>query len=119
MSKEATEELEKHLVIAEGRVWALAELGYVYAVVGRRPDALKLLNELNQLSREKFVPADAMAQIYVGLGEKGKAFEWLEKGYERHSLGLAGVDLKVDPAWDPLRSDPRFADLLRRMNLQP
>jgi TolB-like protein/DNA-binding winged helix-turn-helix (wHTH) protein/Flp pilus assembly protein TadD len=119
MSKEATEELEKHLVIAEGRVWALAELGYVYALVGRRPDALKLLNELNQLSREKFVPADAMAQIYVGLGEKGKAFEWLEKGYERHSLGLAGVDLKVDPAWDPLRSDPRFADLLRRMNLQP
>jgi TolB-like protein/DNA-binding winged helix-turn-helix (wHTH) protein/Flp pilus assembly protein TadD len=118
MSKEATEELETHLVRAEGRVWALAELGYVYAVMGRRPDALKLLNELNQQSREKFVPADAMAQIYVGLGEKGKAFEWLEKGYERHSLGLAGVDLKVDPVWDPLRSDPRFADLLRRMNLQ-
>jgi TolB-like protein/DNA-binding winged helix-turn-helix (wHTH) protein/tetratricopeptide (TPR) repeat protein len=118
MSKEATEELEKHLVIAEGRAWALAELGYVYAVMGRRPDALKLLNELNQLSREKFVPADAMAQIYVGLGEKDKAFEWLEKGYERHSLGLAGVDLKVDPVWDPLRSDPRFGDLLRHMNLQ-
>ena len=65
------------------------------------------------------MPADAMAHIYVGLGEKGKAFEWLERGYERHSLGLAGVDLKVDPLWDPLRSDPRFADLLRRMNLQP
>jgi TolB-like protein/Flp pilus assembly protein TadD len=119
MSKEATEELEKHLVIAEGRVWALAELGYVYAVMGRRPDALKLLNELNQLSREKFVPADAMAQVYAGLGEKAKAFEWLEEGYGRHSLGLAGVGLKVDPVWDPLRSDPRFADLLRRMNLQP
>jgi TolB-like protein/Flp pilus assembly protein TadD len=119
MNKEATEELEKHLVIAEGRVWGLAELGYAYALVGRRPDALKLLNELNQLSREKFVPADAMAQVYVGLGDKDKAFEWLEKGYERRSLGLAGVDLKVDPVWDPLRSDPRFADLLRRMNLQP
>ena len=118
MNKEATEELEKHLVIAEGRVWALAELGYAYAVVGRRPDAQKLLDELNETSREKFVPADAMAQIYVGLGEKDKAFEWLEKGYERHSLGLAGVDLKVDPVWDPLRSDPRFADLLRRLNLQ-
>ena len=118
MNKEAIEELETHLVIAEGRVWALAELGYVYAVVGRRPDAQKLLNELNQLSREKFVPADAMAQIYVGLGEKDTTFEWLEKGYERHSLGLAGVDLKVDPVWDPLRSDPRFADLLRRMNLR-
>ena len=116
-SKEATEELEKHLVIAEGRVWALAELGYAYAVAGRRPDALKLLDELNQQSRDKFVPADAMAQIYVGLGEKDKAFEWLEKGYERRSLGLAGVDLKVDPVWDPLRLDPRFADLLRRMNL--
>jgi hypothetical protein len=56
-----------------------------------------------------------LARIYVGLGKKDKAFEWLEKGYEDRSIGA----IKVEPAYDPLRSDPRFADLLRRMNLQP
>ena len=119
MNKEAIAEFEKGLVISHGHVWALADLGYAYAVAGRRTEAEKLLDQVNHLSRQEFVPADAMGHIYVGLGENGKAFEWLEKGYERHSLGLAGVDLKVDPLWDPLRSDPRFADLLRRMNLQP
>jgi hypothetical protein len=56
---------------------------------------------------------------YVGLGEKEKEFEWLEKGYEARSIGHGGVDLKVNPTRDPLRLDPHFADLLRRMNLQP
>jgi len=119
MNEEAIAEFEKQVVISHSRVWALADLGYAYATTGRGPEAQRMLDQVNQLSRQEFVPADAMAHIYVGRGEKGKAFEWLEKGYERHSLGLAGVDLKVDPLWDPLRSDPRFADLLRRMNLQP
>jgi serine/threonine protein kinase/tetratricopeptide (TPR) repeat protein len=119
MNKEAIAELEKHMVISHGFVWAVAEFGYAYAVLGRKPEAQRMLDRLNQLSKQEFVPADAMAKIYIGFGDKGKAFEWLEKGYERHSLGLGGVDLKVDPVWDPLRSDPRFADLLRRTNLQP
>jgi hypothetical protein len=52
-------------------------------------------------------------------GSKDKAFEWLEKSYAERSQGLIGNLIKVSPAYDPLRSDPRFADLLRRMNLQP
>ncbi len=56
--------------------------------------------------------------IYVGLGEKDKAFEWLEKAYEDRSIGSSFAGIKVDPVFDPLRSDPRFADLLRRMNRQ-
>ena len=119
MNEEAIAEFEKQVAISHGHVWALADLGYAYAMAGRRIEAEKLRDHVNQISRQEFVPADAMGHIYVGLGEKGKAFEWLEKGYERRSLGLAGVDLKVDPLWDPLRSDPRFADLLRRMNLRP
>jgi TolB-like protein/DNA-binding winged helix-turn-helix (wHTH) protein/Tfp pilus assembly protein PilF len=119
MNKEAIAEFEKLLVILHGHAWALADLGYAYATAGRRPDAQRMLDQLNLLSRQNFVPADAVAHVYVGLGEKGKAIDWLEKGYERHSIGLGGVGLKVDPLWDPLRSDPRFADLLRRMNLQP
>jgi len=51
----------------------------------------------------------------VGLGEKDKAFEWLEKDYDDRAI----LAIKVAPYFDPLRSDPRFADLLRRMNLQP
>jgi TolB-like protein/DNA-binding winged helix-turn-helix (wHTH) protein/Flp pilus assembly protein TadD len=119
MNEEAIAEFEKQVVTSHGHVWALADLGYAYATAGRGLEAHRMLDQVNQLSRQKFVPADAMGHIYVGLGEKGKAFEWLEKGFERHSLGLGGVDLKVDPVWDPLRSDPRFAALLRRMNLQP
>jgi hypothetical protein len=56
--------------------------------------------------------------IYAGFREKDSAFEWLEKGYQERSLG-GGETIKVDPVWDSLRSDPRFQDLLRRMNLQP
>jgi hypothetical protein len=50
---------------------------------------------------------------------KDKAFEWLGKAYEDRSIGSTFVTIKVDPIYDPLRSDPRFTDLLRRMNLQP
>jgi len=56
-----------------------------------------------------------MAGIYVGLGQNDKAFEWLEKGFRER----ASPNLKVEPVFDPLRSNPRFQDLLRRMNLQP
>jgi len=75
---------------------------------------------LNDLSKQKYVSAVLVAMIYAGLGEKDKAFEWLEEGYDDRSIGLANLEeIKVDPAYDPLRSDPRFQDLLRRMNLQP
>ena len=74
-----------------------------------------MLGQLNELSKHKYVPGDFRAVVYVGLGEKDKAFEWLEKSYEERRA----VDLKADPAFDPLRSDPRWIDLLRRMNLQP
>jgi serine/threonine protein kinase/tetratricopeptide (TPR) repeat protein len=119
MKKESIAELEKNMMISNGSVWAQVGLAHAYVSAGKRPEAQKVLDKLNQLSTQEYVPADAMAGIYLHLGEKDKAFEWLEKGYDARSLGLGGVDLKVDPGWDWLRSDPRFADLLRRMNLQP
>jgi hypothetical protein len=58
-----------------------------------------------------------VARVYAGLGDKEKAFVWLEKAYAERASQLSWV--KVDPTFDPLRSDPRFQDLLRRMNFPP
>ena len=115
MYKEGIAELEKALAISPGYTPVLSGIGYAYAVAGIRAEAQKMLDKLNELSKQKYVPAVSRAIIYAGLGEKDKAFEWLEKGYEERST----YGIKADPAYDPLRSDPRFADLLRRMNLQP
>jgi TolB-like protein/tetratricopeptide (TPR) repeat protein/predicted Ser/Thr protein kinase len=120
MFREATAEFEKALTISPGNTNVLAELGYGYAVAGRRADAQKVLDQLNEISKQKYVPAGFRVMIYAGLGERDKALEWLEKSYEeRNIVGDGTADIKVDPVFDPLRSDPRFADLLRRMNLQP
>jgi tetratricopeptide (TPR) repeat protein len=117
MYKEAVTEFEKGLAVSSGDGYALGGLGYAHAKAGRKDEAQKLLNQLKELSTQKYVPAYSISEIYVGLGEKENAFEWLEKAYEERSARL-GVSIKCDPLFDPLRSDPRFADLLRRMNLQ-
>jgi serine/threonine protein kinase/tetratricopeptide (TPR) repeat protein len=114
MYKEGIAEFEKLLAISPGNPGGLSNLGYAYAVAGRRQEAQKVLDKLNELSKQKYVPAASRVIIYAGLGEKDKAFEWLEKGYEDRSI----FSIKVDPTLDSLRSDPRFADLLRRMNLR-
>ncbi len=67
------------------------------------------------MSKRSYVPPYDFALIFAGLGEKDKAFEWLQKAYEDRSAYL--VYLNVEPIWDSLRSDPRFTDLLQRMRL--
>jgi TolB-like protein/Tfp pilus assembly protein PilF len=90
-------------------------LGWVYAVSGRQTDALNIVRRFNELSSHVYVDFYQLATIYAGLGEKDEAFRMLEKGYEQHSASMPY--LMVDPFWDGMRSDPRFADLLRRMGL--
>jgi serine/threonine protein kinase/tetratricopeptide (TPR) repeat protein len=90
-------------------------LGWVYAVSGRRADALKIAKEVEELSSHAYVDFYQLATIYAGLGEKDEAFRLLEKGYEERSAGMPY--LAVDPFWFGMRSDPRYADLLRRMDL--
>ena len=119
MYKEGIAEFEKELVISRHRAYALAWLGYAYAVTGRRTEAQKLLDRLNRLSKQEYVPALFRAEIYLGLGEKDRAIEWLENSYDDRSLTSSCRRIKLDPEFDPLRSDARFQDLLRRMNLQP
>jgi TolB-like protein len=115
MRKEGIAEFEKALVISPGDAMPLGQLGMAYALSGKRAEAQKVLDHLNELSKQRYVPAMARVLVDIGLGEKDKAFEWLEKAYEERYV----IQLKVDPQFDPLRSDPRFTDLLRRMNLQP
>ena len=74
-----------------------------------------MLDQLNELSKKRYVSAMNSARIWAALGDKDEAFRSLETAYEQHTIGLAAVD----PVFDPLRSDPRFAELLRKMNLQP
>jgi len=90
-------------------------LGWVYAVSGRRSDALRIAKETSALSAHTYVDFYQLATVYAGLGEKDEAFRLLEKGYQERSAGMPY--LAVDPFWHELRSDPRFSDLLRRMGL--
>jgi serine/threonine protein kinase/tetratricopeptide (TPR) repeat protein len=91
----------------------IALRGYACGVAGRRTEAEKALAELGALSKRRYVSAFPIAWVYLGLGNKDRAFEWLEKAYEERACRL--VYLNVERAFDPLRSDPRFVDLLRRM----
>jgi serine/threonine protein kinase/tetratricopeptide (TPR) repeat protein len=104
------------IVAAENQLVADG-LGWVYAVAGRRADALKIAKEMESLSAHAYVDFYQVATIYAGLGEKDEAFRLLEKGYEERSAGM--LYLVVDPFWYEMRSDPRYADLLRRMGLPP
>ena len=86
-----------------------------YGLAGHRAEAKKILNELLELKRRRYVTPPALANVYIGLGDKDQAFFWLEKAYQDRSNYLAY--LKVFPGCDSLRSDPRIDDLLRRMGL--
>jgi Flp pilus assembly protein TadD len=90
-------------------------LGHVYAISGRRDEARKLLAQLQQEIKQKSVSPYNIARIYEGLDEKDQAFVWLEKAYAERDSNM--MYLKVDPEFDRLRSDPRLADLLRRIGL--
>jgi TolB-like protein/Tfp pilus assembly protein PilF/predicted Ser/Thr protein kinase len=94
-------------------------LAYAYARAGRKAEAEQMLARLQALSSERYVSAMTSARVYAGLGQTDKAFEWLDKAYYDRSISAQTFGIKVDPIFDPLRSDPRFTDLLRRINLQP
>jgi eukaryotic-like serine/threonine-protein kinase len=106
---------EQDKTVTEGNQLVASGLGWVYAVSGKRPDALRIAKEFGDLSSHTYVDFYQVAAIYAGLGDKDEAFRLLEKGYEEHSASMPY--LAVDPFWDNVRSDPRYADLLRRMGL--
>ncbi len=94
---------------------SLGYLGYVYAVAGKRAEALNVLEELKQLSKERPVSPYNIACIYAGLDDKDQAFEWLERGYKERTFYM--VLLNTETTLDNLRGDPRFKDLIKRVGL--
>ena len=113
----AIAEHQKAIRASGGSSQVVAALGHTYAAAGKRNEALRILADLNERRKMAYVSPYDIAVIHVAFGEKDQAFEWLEKAYQERASPI--VVLKVDPRLDPLRSDPRFQDLLRRMNFPP
>jgi TolB-like protein/Tfp pilus assembly protein PilF len=110
---EAVPVLEKALAVSNRSPGVTGVLVRAYAHAGRRADALRLLGELKTRKQTGYVPAAAFVNAYLGLGDYDQAFVWLERAYQEHSNIL--LFLKVHPYFDPIRNDPRFAALLRRV----
>jgi TolB-like protein/tetratricopeptide (TPR) repeat protein len=113
--EDAVPVLEKAVAMSNRSPGALGILIRAYAHAGRRSDALRLLAELKQRRNTGYAPAGALVNAYLGLGENEEAFVWLEQAYKEQSNMLQFV--KVHPYFDPIRKDPRFADLVRRVGL--
>jgi len=106
---------EKAVAISNRAPAALGVLGMAYGAAGRKGEANQILNELLQLEKQRYVSPMAFVYVYTGLGNKDQSFAWLEKAHQERSNGIAFF--KVSPTVDQLRSDPRFADLLKRIGL--
>jgi len=119
-AKEATPELKRAVSMLSNNGGALAALAYAYAMGGKKDEALRIVDELrtkqNRNRAEFVIVPYRLAAVYVSLGDKDRAIEWLRKDYERRGRWMN--NLKVDPAMDSLRSDPRFQELMRKMNFK-
>ena len=114
---EALQEFEKFRTLSQDSAPSVALTGYAHAMLGERSHALKLLSQLSAASKQRYTPAFYFALVYAGLGDKDQAFTWLDKAYEERSTRLAY--LKQEAFWDPLRSDPRFSRLVKRVGIPP
>lgn len=114
--EEAIAERRRAAELSGGAAMRLASLGKAYAQAGKRAEALKILKQLKEQSKRDYISPSSIAVIYLGLGDKDQAFAWWQRACAEQFLPFF---LKVDPNFDPLRSDPRFQELLRCMGLSP
>ena len=113
MYGEAVAELQKAVQLSGGSPTCIANLARAYAASGKRSEAIKLLDSLKKRSNSSYSYGSEIATIYASLGDSDQAMNWLEKAYqERFNPGVL-----LRPGFDPLRSDPRFKDLVRRVGL--
>ena len=117
MHREGLPADEKYSELSRNSAMSLALLGYAYARIGERSQALHAIEQLTAASKQTYTPAFSFAWVYTGLGDRDHAFEWLEKAREERFTRLAY--LRQEAFWEPLRSDPRFSELLRRIGFPP
>jgi tetratricopeptide (TPR) repeat protein len=111
---DALAEAQRAVALEKSSARYIGLLGMAYGAAGKRSEALKILDELQELSNHRYIPPTSAANILAHMGGKrDEAFKELERGYEDHSWIM--YQLKVNPIFDPLRSDPRFQALLDKM----
>ena len=113
--QESIAEFERERALTGGSF--LGYLGYLYAVSGRKQDALAILATINQRPSNQYVRPYEMALVYAGLGDGARTFQYLDKAYQERSEAMTGV--ATDVAFDGFRSDPRFQELVRKVGLGP
>lgn len=114
---QAVADLIKAKESSGGSSQPLAMLAYLFAIMGRRTEALGLLHELEEISAQRYVPPYNFALTYFGLQDDIRVFEWLERAYQLRDVLLAAF-INNEPWWDELRDDKRFQSILERMGLQ-
>lgn len=113
MFDEAIAEYERAIALSDRN--SSVALGGAYGLSGRKNEARQILRELLRMKEQRYVNPFSIAVVYVGLGERKNAFEWLEKAYRERSYFM--VFLKVSNDFEPYRDDPRYLDLMRRIGL--
>jgi tetratricopeptide (TPR) repeat protein len=93
----------------------ISDLAHAYAIAGRRDEARRTLTQLQNVAKQRYVPPFYLAKVYAGLGENTQAMVLLNRAFQDRSDQLTG--LRVEPAFNRLRADPRFSDLMRRVGL--
>jgi tetratricopeptide (TPR) repeat protein len=111
---EALKAFERGVAIEPGPI-SISLLGYEYASSGNQEQARKVIEQLNHLPAQTYVAPCGPAWVYLALGENNTALDLLEKAYQERSGCV--TDLKVGPEWDPLRYEPRFIELLKKVGL--
>ena len=111
----AIEEFQKSVSLSGGSPLMIAALGHAYAISQKKQEANKILGQLNELAKHRYVSSFDVAAIYVAMGNNERAVQFLEKAYQEHSFHL--VYLNVWPQFKSIRSDPRFQDLVQRIGL--
>jgi tetratricopeptide (TPR) repeat protein len=114
---EAVAAFQKAIALSKGTPGDLNALGHAYAAAGRTAEARAVLDELVRLSRGRYVPPFFIGFSHLALGEADEGFEWLERAYRERDFYM--IYLRVDPRLEPIRSDPRYGDLVRRMDGDP
>jgi serine/threonine-protein kinase len=112
---DALRALQQAIALTRGGAMSLAYFGHVQGRLGQEAEARRVLQRLAEASTQRYTPSFAFAVVHLGLGEHDQALTWLEKAYEERFARLSY--LRREAIWDPLRQDPRFQDLLRRINL--